>query len=144
MPYLLGLFYWGACRLSKLGATSIQKGCKIDRIEWEMCVISIFWLSFCDCMHEYPRPIHCTESSETLGGLRQCQKVSFQTLFSQESSNMVFPSKCHYICVISDFGPANGILLSLICVLTSNMQLVPQVKKRWRLKMTSKVIPTSS
>ena len=40
MPYLLGLFYWGACRVSKLRATPRRKGCKIDRIEWEMRVIS--------------------------------------------------------------------------------------------------------
>ena len=71
MPYLLGLFYWGACRLSKLRATSKIKGCKIDRIEWEIHVISSFGLSFCECMHEYPRPIHCIESSETFGGLRR-------------------------------------------------------------------------
>ena len=40
--HLLGLFYRGACKVSKLGATSKRKGCKIDRIEWEMHVISSF------------------------------------------------------------------------------------------------------
>ena len=59
MPYLLGLFYWGACRVSKLEPTSRKKGCKIDRIDWEMHVTSSFWLSFCEYMHEYPLPIHC-------------------------------------------------------------------------------------
>ena len=29
-----------------------------------------FGLSSCECMHEYPRPIHRSESSEILGGLR--------------------------------------------------------------------------
>ena len=43
MPNLLGLFYWGACRLRKLGTTSKRKGCKVDRIQWEMHnVISSF------------------------------------------------------------------------------------------------------
>ena len=46
MPYFLGLFHWGVCRVRKLGGTSKRKGCKIDWIEWEMCVISRFWLSF--------------------------------------------------------------------------------------------------
>ena len=59
IPYLLGLFLWGACRVSKLGAMSKRKSCKIDRIEWEMHVISSFGLSFCECMHEYPLPFHC-------------------------------------------------------------------------------------
>ena len=53
MPYLLGLFYWGVCRLSKLRATSKMKGCKIDRIEWEIHVITSFGVSYCECMHEY-------------------------------------------------------------------------------------------
>ena len=48
---------WGACRVSKLGKTSKTKDCKIDWIEWEMCVLSRFGLSFCDSMHEYPRPV---------------------------------------------------------------------------------------
>ena len=36
MPYLLGLFHLGACRVSKLGAISKTKTCKMDRIGWEM------------------------------------------------------------------------------------------------------------
>ena len=53
MPYLLGLFYWGACRLSKLGATSKMKGCKIDRIDREIHVIaSLPFVSYA----QYPRP----------------------------------------------------------------------------------------
>ena len=53
MPYLLGLFHWGACTVSKLGATSERKSCKIDRIEWEMHVMSGFWvlLKNCESMH---------------------------------------------------------------------------------------------
>ena len=46
MPYLLGLFHWGACRMSKLGAISKRKSCKINRIEWEMHAMSSFGLSF--------------------------------------------------------------------------------------------------
>ena len=61
MPYLLGLFHWGLCRVSKLGAMSKRKSCKIDRIVWEMHAMSCFVLSFCECMHAYPLPIHCTE-----------------------------------------------------------------------------------
>ena len=61
MPYLLGLFHWGACRVSKLGAMSKRKSCKIDWIEWEMHAMSSFGLFFCECMHAYPLPIHCTE-----------------------------------------------------------------------------------
>ena len=32
MPYLLGLFHCGMCRVSKFGAMSKREGCKIDRI----------------------------------------------------------------------------------------------------------------
>ena len=61
MPYLLGLFHWGACRVSKLVAMSKRKSCKIDRIVWEMHAMSSFGFSFCECMHAYPLPIHCDE-----------------------------------------------------------------------------------
>ena len=44
MPYLLGLFGWGACRVSKLGVMSKRKSCKIDRIVWEMHAMSSFGL----------------------------------------------------------------------------------------------------
>ena len=44
MPYLLGLFDWGACRMSKLGVMSKRKSCKIDRIVWEMHAMSSFGL----------------------------------------------------------------------------------------------------
>ena len=44
MPYLLGLFHWGACRMSKLGVKSKRKSCKIDQIVWEMHVMPSFWL----------------------------------------------------------------------------------------------------
>ena len=50
MPYLLWLFHWGACRVSKLGVKSKRKCCKIDQIVWEMHVMPSFWL--------YAR-IHC-------------------------------------------------------------------------------------
>ena len=52
MPYLLGLFHWGNVK---------RKSCKIDRIVWEMHALSSFGLSFCECMHAYPLPIHCAE-----------------------------------------------------------------------------------
>ena len=61
MPYLLRLFHWDTCWVSKLRAMSKRKGCKIDRIEWEMHIMSSFGLSFCECMHAYPLLIHCTE-----------------------------------------------------------------------------------
>ena len=70
MPYLLGLFYWGACSVSKLGATSKRKGCKIYRIEWEMHVISSFWLAYpfvsvCTSTH---CPFIAPQSSQSFGG----------------------------------------------------------------------------
>ena len=58
MPYLLGLFHWGACRVSKLGAMSKRKSCKIDRIVWEMHAMSSFGLSFCECMHMHLPTAH--------------------------------------------------------------------------------------
>ena len=61
MPYLLGLFHWGVCRVSKLGAMSKRKSCKIHRIVWEMHAMSSFVLPFCERMHTYPLPIHCAE-----------------------------------------------------------------------------------
>ena len=51
MPYFLGLFHWGVCKVSKLGAMSKMKSCKIDRIVWNMHGISGFVFSFCD--HTY-------------------------------------------------------------------------------------------
>ena len=44
MPYLLGLFHWGACRLSKLGVKSKSKSCKMDQSLWEMHVMPSFVL----------------------------------------------------------------------------------------------------
>ena len=40
--------------MSKLGAMSKRKSCKIDRILWEMRAMSCFVLSFCERMHAYP------------------------------------------------------------------------------------------
>ena len=59
MPYLLGLFHLGMCRVGKLGAISKTKTCKIDRIVWEMHAISVYQVL--GCMHAYPLPIHCAE-----------------------------------------------------------------------------------
>ena len=42
MPYLLGLFYWSACRLSKFGVKSKSKSCKMDQSVWEMHVMPSF------------------------------------------------------------------------------------------------------
>ena len=42
--YLLGLFHWGAFRVSKVGAMSKRKSCKIDWIVWEMHALSSFGL----------------------------------------------------------------------------------------------------
>ena len=44
MPYLLGLFYWGARRLSKFGVKSKLKSCKMDQSLWEMHVMPSFVL----------------------------------------------------------------------------------------------------
>ena len=67
MPYLLGLFHWGVCRVSKLGAMSKRKSSKIDWIVWKMRAMSCFVLSFCERMHAFALPIHCPlpKSSKT-------------------------------------------------------------------------------
>ena len=44
MPYLLGLFHWGACRPSKFGVKSKSKTCKMDQSVWEMHVMPSFVL----------------------------------------------------------------------------------------------------
>ena len=58
MPHLLGLFHWGVCRVSKLGAMSKIKSCKIDRIVWKVHGMSCFVFCFCE---RNPLPIHCTD-----------------------------------------------------------------------------------
>ena len=68
MPYLFGLFHWGMCKMSKLGAMAKRKSCKIDRILWDMRAMSCFVLSFCERMHSYPLrpgPFIVPKSSET-------------------------------------------------------------------------------
>ena len=59
--YLLGLFQWGVCRVSKLGAMSKRKSCKIDRIVWKMHAMSCF-VSVCTRTH---CPFIVPKSSET-------------------------------------------------------------------------------
>ena len=44
MPYLLGLFHWGVCRVSKFGVESKSKTCKMDQSVWEMHVMPNFEL----------------------------------------------------------------------------------------------------
>ena len=64
MPYLFGLFHWGVCRMSKLGAMSKRKSCKIDRILWEMRAMSCFvpFLLWAYArVPTAPGPIHCTK-----------------------------------------------------------------------------------
>ena len=70
MPYLLGLFHWGACRVSKLGATSKNKSCKIDRIVWEMHgICEVLRFPFVtECTRGYPLPIQCAEDFGTMNG----------------------------------------------------------------------------
>ena len=59
MPYLLGLFHWGVCRMSKLGAMSKRKKLQNWSDSMEMHAMSCFVLSFCERMHAYPlRPGH--------------------------------------------------------------------------------------
>ena len=68
MPNLLGLFYWGACRVRKLGATSNMKGCRVDRIEWENARSASFRLSFvrvCTSTHD---SFNAPQSSQNFGG----------------------------------------------------------------------------
>ena len=55
VPYLLGLFHWGACRVNKLGAMSKRKSCKIY---WIMSA----WSTHC--------PFIAPKSSNTFGGFR--------------------------------------------------------------------------
>ena len=65
MPYLLGLFHWGAWRVSKLRAIPKIKTCKIDRIVWEMKVCAFPFVA--EFMCGYPLPIHCAEVSDSFG-----------------------------------------------------------------------------
>ena len=64
MPYLFGWFHWGVCRMSKLGAMSKRKSCKIDWILWEMRAMSCFvpfLLWAYALVPTAPGPIHCTK-----------------------------------------------------------------------------------
>ena len=60
MLYLLGLFHWGACKESKLGAMSKRESCKIDWIVslYGKCML---YHILCFPLHPYPLPILCTE-----------------------------------------------------------------------------------
>ena len=58
MPYLLGSFHWGACRVK-----SKRKSCKIDQIVWEMQCYAKFLV-----VRTYPLPIHCAEIFGILNG----------------------------------------------------------------------------
>ena len=101
MPYLLGLFHWGACRMSKLRAMSKMKSCKIYRIEWEMHAMSRFGLSFCECMesmHAYPLPIHCAEI------LRYFWRISHANNHKRKAQNLTshaFPIQSDQFCNLS-------------------------------------------
>ena len=65
MPYLLGLFQWGACRVSKLGVKSKRKSCKIDQIVWEMHAMPTFGLyarvPTGHSLRRNPSKLRCTE-----------------------------------------------------------------------------------
>ena len=63
MPYLLGLFHWGAWRVSKLRAIPKIKTCKINRIVWELRVCTFV----AEFTRGYPLPIHCAEVSDSFG-----------------------------------------------------------------------------
>ena len=93
MPNLLGLFYWGACRVRKLGATSNMKGCRIDRIEWEMHVPLVFgfpFVSVCTSTHD---PFIAPQSSQNFGGFGAMNGswVLVHTLTRGKPKTCVFP-----------------------------------------------------
>ena len=58
MPYLFGLFHWGVCRMSKLGAVSKMKSCKIDRILWKCVFVQALLWAYAR-VPTAPGPIHC-------------------------------------------------------------------------------------
>ena len=63
--YLLGLFHWGTCRVSKLGVKSKRKSCKIYEIVWEMHAMSSFGLyarvPTAHSLRRNPPKLWCTE-----------------------------------------------------------------------------------
>ena len=65
LPYSLGLFHWGACRVSKLGVKSKTKSCKIDQIVWEMHAMPSFRLyarvPTAHSLRRNPPNLRCTE-----------------------------------------------------------------------------------
>ena len=71
MPYLIGLFHWGACRLSKLGAIPKRKTSKINRIVYGKCMLcEVLRSPFVnECTRGYPLPIHCAEVSDSFGAM---------------------------------------------------------------------------
>ena len=93
MSYLFGLFHWGVCRTSKLGAIAKRKSCKIDRILWAMRAISCFvpFLLWAYArVPTAPGPIHCTE---TLRNKTSCyisnSDAILEHLFFDIASNII-------------------------------------------------------
>ena len=76
MPYLLGLFHWGACRVSKLGAMSKGKVAKLIGLYGKCMLCQVLSFPFGSCMHAYPLPIHCAEI------LRNCWRILAQWMGS--------------------------------------------------------------
>ena len=62
MPYLLGLFHWGVCRVSKLGAMSKGKVAKVIGLYGKCMLCHVLCFPFVSVqLHAYTLPIHSTE-----------------------------------------------------------------------------------
>ena len=92
MPYSLGLFHWGACRVSKLGVKSKRKSCKIDQIVWEMHAMPSFGLyarvPTAHSLRRNPLKLWCTEWAV---GTHACIHSHFTKGKSKTSHSMHFP-----------------------------------------------------
>ena len=88
MPYLLGLFYWGACRLSKFGVKSKSKSCKLDQSVWgnacyaEFCVV---------CTLTHHCPFINAETVRNFGAVNGQWVPTREFSHKRESANLHFP-----------------------------------------------------
>ena len=67
MPYLLGLFHWGACRVSKLGAMSKRKSCKLIILNGKCSYVKFWAFLLWVCMRTHC-PFIAPKSSVSIGG----------------------------------------------------------------------------
>ena len=93
MPYLLGLFHWRVCRVSKLGAMSKMKSCQINLIVYEKCM-SCFVFCFCERTYTHTHcPFIVPKSSETKHHAEF--QIVVQLFFDIAPNIATLPRSCH-------------------------------------------------